>query len=42
MKEKETALAERAAEFRLWPADFRERDLAFRRSKAAASETKFP
>ena len=39
MKEKETALAERAAEFRLWRADFRERDLEFRRSKAASSQT---
>jgi hypothetical protein len=36
LKEKETALAERAAEHRLWRADFRERDLAFRRAKAAA------
>jgi hypothetical protein len=37
MVEKELALAERQAEYRLWRADFRERDLAFRRSKRESS-----
>jgi len=36
MKARETALAEREAEYRLWRADFRERELAFR--KAATRE----
>jgi hypothetical protein len=40
IKEKETALAERAAEFRRWRADFRERELAFRRSKENVNASK--
>jgi hypothetical protein len=36
LAEKELELEKRAAQYRLWRADFRERDLAFRRAKVAA------
>jgi hypothetical protein len=36
LKERETALAERMDKHRIWRADFRERDLAFRKRKAAS------